>query len=95
MTRGEARLYVHTIDITHLQTFRDLIEQETDKAKHKPVSHYEALAIALRIEKDIIEHKYAQLFDSDSEDIRKILEELTIAPKRHLKFIEDHLDAIK
>ena len=93
--RGEAHLYEHTLDIAYLQSFRDLIKRETDRAEHKPISHYEALSTALHVEKDIIEHKYAQIFDSDSENIRRILDEMTIATKRHLRLIEEHLDMLK
>ena len=93
--RREARLYEHTLDIKYLQTFSDLIERETDKAKYEPISHYEALSTALRVESDIIEHKYAQIFDSDSEEIRRDLDEMTIATKRHLKLIKEHLDTLK
>ena len=95
INRGEALLYEHTLDIAYLQTFRDLIKRETDRAKYKPISHYEALSTALSVEKDIIEHKYAQIFDSDSTDIRRILDEMTIATKRHLKLLEEHLDMLK
>jgi rubrerythrin len=93
--RGEARLYEHTLDIVYLQNFKELIDRETDRANYESISHHEALSTALRVEKDIIEHKYAQIFDSDSEEIRRILDEMTIATKRHRKLLEEHLDMLQ
>jgi hypothetical protein len=93
--RGEARLYEHMLDIEYLQIFSDLIERETDRAKYQSISHYEALSTAMGIEKDIIEHKYAQIFDSDSEHVRSTLDEMTIATKRHLRLLEEHMDTLK
>ena len=93
--RGEARLYEHKLNIVFLQNFKEFIERETERAKYKPVSHYEALSIALRVETDIIEHKYAQIFDSDSDEIRRILDEMTNATKRHQKLLKEHLDMLK
>ena len=71
------------------------MNRETERAKYKPVSHYEALSTALRVETDIIEHKYAQIFDSDSDEIRRILDEMTNATKRHQKLLKEHLDMLK
>ncbi|MEJ2740099.1 MAG: hypothetical protein P8105_09785 [Dehalococcoidia bacterium] len=93
--RGEVHLYEHTLDIAYLQSFRDRVKRETDRAKHEPISHYEALSTAQHVEKDIIEHRYAQIFDSDSEDIRRTLDEMTTITKRHLKLLEEHLDMLK
>jgi cell fate (sporulation/competence/biofilm development) regulator YlbF (YheA/YmcA/DUF963 family) len=87
----KARIYEHKSGSKYIEDFNNIVKQATDRAKHGPLSHTDALSTALQVMKYITEHSYFDIFDSDSEEIRTVLDELATANKDHYTFIKEHL----
>lgn len=87
----KARLYEHKSGSKYIEDLHIILKQETDRAKYEPLSQNDALTTALRVVKYVIEHSYFDIFDSDSEEIRTVLDDLETSARNHYTFIKEHL----
>jgi hypothetical protein len=87
----QARLYEHLSGSQAMADFNNILQQETERAKYENLSHLDALKTSLKLVKYIVDHNYFYIFDSDSEEIRTILDELTEAAHSHYTFIKERL----
>ena len=87
----KARLYEHKAGSKYIDDLNNILKQEIDRAKYESLSHNDALKTALRVGKYVIDHSYFDIFDSDSEEIRTVLDELTTANKKNYTFVKEHL----
>ena len=70
---------------TAISTFSSYLEKESEPNRVKELSLINALSIAVYIEESIIEHKFFDVFQTDSVELKQILLNLAAETKRHLK----------
>lgn len=87
----KARLYERESGVKNIDDFNNILKQEIDRAKYEPLSHKDALITALKVVNYVIEHSYFNMFDSDSKEIRTILDKLATTNKSHHTFIRERL----
>ncbi|UCH50797.1 MAG: hypothetical protein JSV54_07210 [Chloroflexota bacterium] len=70
---------------TAIGTFSSYLEKESAPSRVKEVSLINALSVAVYIEESIIEHKFFDVFETDSVELKQILLNLAAETKRHLE----------
>lgn len=75
--------------IAALNSILTYIQNTIDAFDRQPFMHQKALAICLDLEKSVLERDVFKGFDSDSPQIRQVLDILREAQEEHLKKIQD------
>jgi hypothetical protein len=71
-----------------VRSFQTHVKGELERVDHEEVPIVTALSVATDIERALIERKGFEVFDSDSEELRRLLCELTSATEDHRRRIE-------
>ena len=79
---GKARIAALNSFLTYIRSVIDLFDRQ-------PFMHQKAIAICMDIEKSVLERDVFKGFDSDSTEIRQVLDILREAQEVHLKKIQD------
>ena len=95
VNKGSASVYESLFKTEDIQDFHNYLTEQLDRAKQERISFVEALAIALNIEKSLIERKYFQIFEGGSEEYWHVLEYLASSTENHIKVIQKQLDKQK
>ena len=80
---GEGRF--STIAISNFSSY---VEKESEPDRVKASSFINALSVALYIEESIIEHKFFDVFETDSAELKQVLLNLAAETKRHLEQVK-------
>ncbi len=72
-----------------INTFLNYLEREIAKAQDQYVLLINALSIALYIEQALIEHKYFEVFEGDSIELKNVLIGLAEETRRHLDRVRE------
>ena len=78
-----------------IQTFLKYIDEELGKAKEKNLFLMNALSITLYIEESLIEHKYFEVVEGDSPELKSILRDLAGATQKHADSARETFNAYK
>ncbi|MFO8101727.1 MAG: hypothetical protein R6U37_06150 [Dehalococcoidia bacterium] len=81
--------------IEPLRLAMEYIEQELYKAQHMAIPLEEALNKALYIEESMIEQKFFEVFESDSVDMKHVLQNLEKETKGHIEMIRKERASLK
>ena len=68
-----------------VESYRKYLEGEFEKARQSGISLLQALSIALGIEESLIESKYFEVLEADSNELRRVLSDLDSATRDHVK----------
>jgi rubrerythrin len=82
-------------DTTSIKMLHDYVKVWLSKAKKEIISLDSAFESALAVEHDLIEMRVFEIFDSDSPELRIILEALTSATKEHRRRLTGVLEKYK
>jgi rubrerythrin len=74
-------------NITAIQNFSKHVLTEINHSRLENSSIINALSVALYIEQSLIEHKYFEVFDSDSIAIKQVLSSLAEDTNRHMETV--------
>lgn len=66
-----------------VQSFQKYLNGELSRRRDGGISPVNALSIALGIEESIIEHRYYEVFESDSSELKRTLFDLEAATREH------------
>jgi len=83
--KGSLYLSQDRFNIAAINTFSRYLEEESAPDRVEELSLINALSIAVYIEESIIEHKFFDVFETDSVELRHILLNLAAETKRHLE----------
>ncbi|MFC1866156.1 hypothetical protein ACFLYB_05550 [Chloroflexota bacterium] len=72
-----------------IKTFTDYLKIEMDRLDAGEVSLINALSVSLYIEQSLIEHKYFEVLDSDSEELKNTLTKIKKDTEAHSKRIKE------
>ncbi len=78
-----------------IRTFLNHTEKEIEKAKGPDYQSINALSVAHYIEESLIEHKYFEVFETDSTELKHLLQNLAVATKKHTQTIKTAWDTEK
>ena len=78
-----------------VRTFMNHTEEEIVKAKKPDYQSINALSVAYYIEESLIERKYFEVFEGDSTELKKLLQDLAEATKTHAMKIKTAWDEEK
>lgn len=78
-----------------LKIFAEYIEEEKQYIIKNNSGPTQTLSIAINIEREMLERKFFEIFESDSAEIKILLKRLEEATKVHMKHIEDELSKSK
>ncbi|MBM4446162.1 MAG: hypothetical protein FJ023_02255 [Chloroflexi bacterium] len=70
---------------TAISVFSSYLERESEPNRVKALSLINALSVAVYIEESIIEHKFFDVFETDSVELRHVLLNLAAETKKHLE----------
>jgi len=85
---GSARLNQKRFRTEAIKTSLDYIKSLTAEAPGQKIKLMDALSTALDIEKALIERKYFEIFEGDSEELKLTLEALTRSTKAHIERVQ-------
>ncbi|MFC2022573.1 hypothetical protein ACFLTL_00205 [Chloroflexota bacterium] len=72
-----------------VESYRKYLQGECEKARREGISLLQALSIALNIEESLIESKYFEVLEADPTELRRILSDLEIATKEHMRRVRN------
>lgn len=84
---GRGSLYIKEgrFNTTAIGNFSSYLERESEPDRVKASSLVNALSVALSIEESMIEHKFFDVFEADSAELKHVLLKLANETKRHLE----------
>lgn len=85
---GPASLEQNRFRPEAIQTSLDYIRNLTAEAPGQKIELMDALSTALDIEKALIERKYFEILQGDSEEVRRTFEALTRSTKAHIERVQ-------
>ena len=85
---GPARLEQKRFRPEAIQTSLDYIRNLTRQASNQNIELTGALSTALDIEKALIERKYFEILQGDSEEVKRTLEALTRSTRAHIERVQ-------
>ncbi|UCB52994.1 MAG: hypothetical protein JSV10_02575 [Candidatus Zixiibacteriota bacterium] len=85
---GSARLDQKRFKIEAIQTSLDYIKNLAAEAPGQKIELIDGLSTALDIEKALIERKYFEILQGDSEEVKRTLEALTRSTKAHVERVQ-------
>jgi len=68
-----------------VESYHKYLQGEFEKARQGGISLLQALSIALGIEESVIESKYFEVLEADSNELRRVLSDLDSATRDHMK----------
>ena len=74
--------------------FSNFIQKHIDEAKNATIDLIKALAISYDLENSMLEHRYFEIYESDSVELKHVFENLRLATSKHAKSVRDMLDQI-
>jgi len=83
--KGDLHISEGRFNITAISTFSSYLEKESEPDRVKASSLINALSVAVHIEESMIEHKFFDVFETDSVELRHVLLNLAAETKRHLE----------
>ncbi len=84
VNKGSLRINESRFNKQALQTYLNYLKGELEKAQEPGLPLVYALSTTLYIEKSLIEARYIEVFEGDSEDSKKVLRHLDTDEKKHL-----------
>jgi len=78
-------------NVPAIRTFTNYVDKEINNVNISIVASINALSIASYIEDSIIEHKYFEVFEGDSPELKKTLLDLASATNKHRNIIKQAL----
>jgi len=78
-----------------IDTSLDYLQREIGKAKMEPVSVIEALTAAFYVEQSLIESKIFEVFETDSVELKHLLQKLQSDTVKHRNKVKEALDRQK
>jgi rubrerythrin len=75
-----------------MKTFISGIENRMEQVRQGEVARPQMLAIALDVERSLLEAKYAEMFKTDDIEYRKLLSTILNDTRRHRRLIEEKLE---
>ena len=80
--------------IEQLQQSLDDLRNELQTARQTDYSISEATAIALKLEESLIEKSFFEIFESDSQEMKEVFEDLTKDTQEHIAKLEKFKDSL-
>jgi len=90
--RAGQGIYRNRFKAAAVRTFMNHTEEEIVKAKKPDYQSINAFSVAYYIEESLIERKYFEVFESDSTELKKLLQDLAKATKTHATKIKTEWD---
>ncbi len=84
VAKGLVRLNKDRFKKETLRTYYNYTNKELDMAQEQSLSLMHALSTTLYIEKSLIEARFFEVFEGGSEDIRKLLSQMSVKENEHL-----------
>lgn len=82
-------------DIDAIKRFHDYVKSIIDVAKKREISLEEALSNSLSIEYNLIENKFFEVFEADSDVLKFVLKILYASTNEHKNRVQEALDKIR
>ena len=89
---GQVFLQADRFKVPAIRTFINHTEKEIETTKNPALKSINALSVAFYIEDSLIERKYFEVFESDSTELKKLLQDLAEATKTHATKIKTEWD---
>lgn len=89
---GSVRLGDNRFDTTSIGMFQDYLKAQLTKAKEEVLSQEDAFQAALAIEHDLLERSFFNVFESDSPEMKIILEALEAATRQHRRKLVEAIE---
>ena len=93
IVKGMAKFSENRFNIFAIQTYINYLKDELEKAKGRVSIN--ALSIALYIEESLIEQKYFEIVDGDSQELKQTLNNLANATQSHIQRVRCALNSYK
>ena len=93
VVKGTAKFSENRFNIFAIQAYINYLKDELDKAKGRALVN--ALSIALYIEESLMEHKYFEIVDGDSKELKQTLSNLANATQSHIERVRNALNSYK
>jgi len=93
---GEGSLHIREgrFNTTAIGNFSSYVKRESEPDRVKSSSLINALSVALSIEESMIEHKFFDVFEADSVEIRHVLLKLAADTRSHLEQVRQLRDEL-
>ena len=91
--KGTAKFNENRFNIFAIQTYINYLKEELDKASGRKLVN--ALSIALYVEESMMEKKYFEIINGDSEELKQTLRKLTGATQIHIARVRETLDTYR
>jgi len=92
---GDVRFDESRFNMYALKNFRDYMNEMIGIANTQEVTLESALGTALNIESALIERKFFEVFESDSKELKEVLNLLAISTKRHADLVREFWNKTK
>ena len=89
IVQGTAGFVNRNFNSIAIQTFINYLESEMNKVKRNELSTVNALSTTLYIEQSLMESKYFEIFDADSQEVKQILSDLASATQLHITNVQE------
>jgi rubrerythrin len=95
VVQSGAKLNANRFNVIAIQSFIKYLNDESVKAKKREISLINALSVSKYIEESLIEHKFFEVAQGDSAELKQLLSGLANATQAHNEKIREALDAYK
>lgn len=92
---GRMEFNENRFDVDTIKVFRDYVKDMISHVQKQEMSLKGALNISLDIESGLIEKRFFEIFETDSEALKFVLNDLSNSTKRHFERIQKVLDKIR
>jgi hypothetical protein len=92
---GDVRFDESRFNLYALKNFKDYMNEMIGIADTQEVTPESALGTALNIEGALIERKFFEVFESDSEELKQVLNLLAVSTKRHADLVREFWNKTK
>ena len=89
VAEGSLYLSEHRFKEEAIRSFLTYLEDELNRARSEKMPLVTALSVALSIEEALIERKYFEVFETDSAELRHLLQNLARASEEHARRVKD------
>ena len=92
---SDSRLFInkHRFKIAAINTSLEYIQKEIDRVSLSPIPIIEALSIAFYIEQSLIESRLFEVFETDSVELKHLLQKLNNETVNHRAKVREALDS--
>ena len=91
--KGTAKFTEDRFNIFAIQAYINYLKEELEKATERTLVN--ALSIALYIEESLMERKYFEVINGDSEELKQTLHNLANATQTHIERVHETINAYK